>query len=529
MRDVPGAEQHDPHAASLGIAMTVSKAPPRRFRRALGVDIGGALNLVGSLVKYLSAAFLFPTAIALGYGEPVWPFLAAGAITGCFGVGLERATEGKERIGAREGYLVVCLLWLLVALCGCLPYLLAEAQLSRPVDALFESMSGFSTTGATVLTDVAGLSRSMAMWRQFTAWIGGVGIIVLFLAILPRLRVGGRQALFKTEMPGPELPLAATIRETARRFLLLYVGITALEVAALTFIGLVGIDPRMTLFNATAHSFSTIATAGFSPEPRSLEPFAAASQWVVVLFMLVAGTNFALLYAGIVGRRLRLFARDEEFRIGLALVAVASLIVIAGLLHADILGGEAAVRHGVFNTVSMITTTGFASDDFNLWTSLTLLVLFGVTLIGGSAGSTSGSIKLIRHIAIAKMLRREIDQTVHPEVVSPLRVNGATVDERALRAIIVFVFLYLGVCAAGAVVVLVDSTLRGIDVTAFQALADAASLLGGVGPGLGFAGPMGSFEPFSDLSTVVLTALMYLGRLEIVPVLVLFTASHWRA
>jgi trk system potassium uptake protein len=289
------------------------------------------------------------------------------------------------------------------------------------------------------------------------------------------------------------------------------------------------VDSRMTLFNATAHSFATIATAGFSPEARSIEPFAATTQWVIVLFMLAAGTNFALMYAAIVGRRLRLFARDEEFRVGLLIIAVSSLVVVAGLLSDDVLSGAAAVRHGVFNTVSMMTTTGFASADFAEWTSLTSLVLFGVVVIGASAGSTSGSIKLVRHIVIAKMLRREIDQTVHPEVVAPLRVNGATVDERALRAIIVFVLLYLGVCAAGTVVVLVDSSLRGIDLTAFEALAAAASLLGGVGPGLGFAGPMGSFEPFSDLSTIVLTALMYLGRLEIVPVLVLFTASHWRA
>ena len=510
--------------------MTTSKPyPPPVVRGALGVDVGGALNLVGSLVKYLGAAFLFPAAIAVGYGEPVWPFLVAAAVTTGAGLALERTTTGKERIGAREGYLVVSLMWLLVAVFGALPYLLAEAQLARPVDALFESMSGFSTTGASALTDVAGLTRSMAMWRQFTTWIGGVGIIVLFLAVLPRLRVGGRQALFKTEMPGPELPLATTIRETARRFLVLYVAITALELVVLATLGWTGVDRRMTLFNATAHSFATIATAGFSPEARSIEPFAAATQWVIVVFMLVAGTNFALIYAGVVGRQLRLFARDEEFRIGLALVAIASAVVVVALLSQDVLAGEDALRHGVFNTVSMITTTGFASADFAQWTSLTSIVLFGVTIIGASAGSTSGSIKLIRHVVIAKMLRREIDQTVHPEVVSPLRVNGATVDERALRAIIVFVFLYLGVCAAGAFVVLLDSALRGIDVTAFQALAAAASLLGGVGPGLGFAGPMGSFEPFSDLSTVVLTALMYLGRLEIVPVLVLFTASHWRA
>jgi trk system potassium uptake protein len=501
----------------------------RGFARGVGVDVGGALNLVGSLVKYLSLAFLFPLVVAIGYGEPVWPFLVAGGATAAFGVGLERVTDGKERIGAREGYLVVSLLWLLVAVLGALPYLMAEPQLARPTDALFESMSGFSTTGASVLTDIPALSRAMLMWRQFTTWLGGVGIIVLFLAVLPRLRVGGRQALFKAEMPGPEMPLATTIRETARRFIVLYVEITGLEVAILAVLGWTGIDPQMTLYKAVAQSFATIATAGFSTEARSIEPFAAATQWVIVLFMLVAGTNFALLYAGIVGRRLPLFARDEEFKVGLVLVALAAGVVVLELVDSGVLNGGDAVRAGVFNTVSMMTTTGFANADFNQWTSLTAFVLFGVALLGASAGSTSGSIKLVRHIAIAKMLRREIDQSVHPEVVAPLRINGAPIDERALRAIIVFVFLYLGVCAAGATAVLLDSALAGVRVTTFDALAASITTLGGVGPGLGFAGPMGTYEPFSDLSTVFLTALMYLGRLELVPVLVLFTASHWRA
>jgi trk system potassium uptake protein len=497
--------------------------------RAVGVDVRGALNLVGSLTKYLSPAFLFPTAIALGYGEPVWPFLVAGAATAGFGIGLEAVTDGKERIGAREGYLVISLMWVLVAVFGALPYVLAEPQLARPVDALFESMSGFSTTGASALVDIPAVSRSMIMWRQFTAWIGGVGIIVLFLVVLPRLRVGGRQALFKTEMPGPELPLAATIRQTARRFLVLYVAITATEIAVLAILGWTGIDPRMTLFSAVAHSFATIATAGFSTEARSLEPYAGATQWAVIVFMLVAGTNFALLYAALVRRTSRVVWRDEEVRVGLLLVVVASVLVVVEIATEGIFSGATAVRHGVFNTVSMVTTTGFASADFNQWTPLCAMVLFGLTLIGASAGSTSGSVKLVRHIVIAKMLWREIDHTLHPEVVAPLRVNGAVVDERALRAIIVFVFLYLGVCAAGAVAILVDSGLRNIDLGAFESLGICASLLGGAGPGLGFAGPMGSFAGFSDVSTLILTALMYLGRLEIVPVLVLFTASHWRA
>jgi trk system potassium uptake protein len=496
---------------------------------ALGVDVVGALNLIGSLVKPLGLTFLFPTALALGYDEPVWPFIASGLIVWAFGAGLERVTSGKERVGAREGYLVVALIWLLVAAFGSLPYLLAEPQLSNPVDAFFESMSGFSTTGATVLTDVEGLSRSMAMWRQFTAWLGGLGIIVLFLAVLPRLNIAGRQALFRTEAPGPELGLEATIRETARRFVALYVAITALEIVVLAVLGWTGLDERMTLYDAVAHAFATIATGGFSTEARSIEPFAAPTQWAIVVFMILAGTNFALLFTGIVRRRLGALRQDEEFRVYLVLLALASLIVLIELRSADILDGGQAIRHAVFNTVSMMTTTGFASSDFNEWTSLTALVLFGAVMVSASAGSTSGSIKLVRHVAIAKMLRREIHQTVHPELVAPLRLNGAVLDERTLRAIIVFLFLYVGVCVAGAVAILIDSSLQGVHLTAFQSLADSASLLGGAGPGLGFAGPMGSFEPFSDLSKVVLTAEMYLGRLEIVPVLVLFAGSYWRA
>jgi trk system potassium uptake protein TrkH len=508
----------------VSIAVARRRGPPT----GLGVDVVGALNLVGSLFKPLGVAFLFPSALALGYGEAVWPFLAAAAATSGFGIALERATHGKERVGSREGYLVVALLWLLVALFGTLPYLLAEPQLSNPVDAFFEAMSGFSASGASVLTDIEGLSRSMAMYRQFTAWIGGLGIIVLFLAVLPRLNVGGRQALFRSEMPGPEIGLEETIRETSRRFVLLYVSLTALVMVVLATLGWTGADDRMDLFSAVAHGFTTVATAGFSTEGRSFAAFEAPTQWAVVVFMVMAGTNFALLYLGLVRRRFGALARDEEFRVYLVLLILAALLVLAELLSRDVLEAGGGLRHAVFNTTSMLTTTGFASADFNAWPPLSLLVLFGVTVLGASAGSTSGSVKLVRHVVIAKMLGREIRQTVHPELVRPLRLNANVIDEKTLRAIIFFVLLYLGVLAAGAVVILLDSSLRGLDLTAFQALADSASALSGAGPGLGFAGPMGSYDPFSDVSKLVLTAEMYLGRLEIVPVLVLLARSYWR-
>jgi trk system potassium uptake protein TrkH len=324
------------------------------------------------------------------------------------------------------------------------------------------------------------------------------------------------------------LALGETVRQSGRRFVALYLGLTALEIVVLTTFGFTHVDDRMSLFNAVAHSFTTMGTGGFSTEARSVEPFAPASQWVIAFFMVVAGSNFALLFAAIVRRRVGSLTGDEEFRVYLGLLVAASVVVLVALLHQGTFAGAAAVRQAVFNTASMLTTTGFASADFNQWIPLSGLVLFGVVMLGPSAGSTGGSIKIVRHVVIAKMLRRELEETVHPEVVWPLRLNGVAIGEGALQAIIVFVLLYLGVWVAAALLLLLDSSLEGVHLTAFQSVADAATTLGNAGPGLGFAGPMGSFAPFSDVSTLVMAMLMYLGRLELMTVLVLFTPQYWR-
>jgi trk system potassium uptake protein TrkH len=284
----------------------------------------------------------------------------------------------------------------------------------------------------------------------------------------------------------------------------------------------------MSFFDAVGHSFATIATAGFSTQGRSIEAFGAATQWAIVPFMILGGTNFALLYLSLVRRRPVSFLRDEEFRVYVLLIATISAVVFVELTTEDILAGEAALRHAVFNTVSVMTTTGFASADFNLWTSLTALVLVGAMFVSASAGSTAGGIKLVRHIVIAKMLRRELAQTVHPELVAPIHVNRVVIDERAQRAIVVFAFLYVGAVAAGAFAILADSAFAGVDVTPFQALAAAATTLGNIGPAFGFAGPMGSFDPFNELSKVAMIVLMWIGRIELFPVLVLFTRRYWR-
>jgi trk system potassium uptake protein TrkH len=499
-------------------------------RRRLAVDVPAALNLVGTLGKYLGLAGLFPVPFALWYGDPFWPYLVAGAVTSGFGLLLERATAGAQgRVGVREGFFVVAVTWLLAAGFASIPYLFVGGdQLSHPLDAYFEGMSGFTTTGASVVTDFGEIDRSLGMWRQFTQWIGGMGIIVLAIAVLPRLRVGGRQ-MMESELPGPEIAqLAERIRSTARLLWFLYLGLTVLETLLLSLVGWVGLDDEMSPYEALAHALSTMPTGGFSTRPRSAEEFAATSQWILILFMLIAGANFALMYRGIVRRRPGAFLRDEEFRFYLLIAVVASLALSAQIWAYGIFEGEEAIRTGFFQTVSIMTTTGMANADYAVWPALLLLTIFAVMFVGGSAGSTGGSIKVVRHVLLGKVLRREIDQTLSPEVVMPIRLNGAPVDERTLRAIAAFVLLYVGIWAGGAAVIAIDSAISGAGLGTLDALGASATALGNIGPGFGVTGPMGSYSTLGDVSKITMIGLMWAGRLEIVPVVVLLTRHYWR-
>lgn len=509
----------------------MGQAPARIGQpRRLAVDVPAALNLVGTLGKYLGLASVLGIGVALWYGETVWPFVVAGAVTSGVGLVLERLTaRSAGRVGVREGFLVVSLTWLLAAAFASIPYLLAGGdQLSSPIDAYFEGMSGFTTTGATVVTNYDDLERSVDMWRQFTQWLGGMGIVVLAIAVLPRLRVGGRQ-MMESELPGPEIAqLSERIRSTARSLWVLYVGLTALQALLLASLGWLGIDDRMTPFEAVAHAFTTMPTGGFSTQPRSLEAFSAEAQWIVVVFMVLAGANFALMYRGLVRRRPRAFLRDDELRLYLAFIVVASAAVTAMVWGYGIAEGEAAVRAGTFQVVSMMTTTGYGSMDFAYWPALILLTLFALMFVGGSAGSTGGSIKVVRHLLLAKVLRREVDQTLSPELVMPIRLNGSPVDERTVRAVASFILLYVGFWAVGSSILAIDSAVTGAGLGALDSLAASATALGNVGPGFGITGPMGSFAPLGDVSKVTLIGLMWAGRLEILPVVVLLTRHYWR-
>jgi trk system potassium uptake protein len=509
----------------------VSRALARpRLGGVLAVDVPASLNLAGTLVKFLGPAALFPAVVAVGYGETFWPYLVAGGVISGGGYALELATRGSAgRVGVREGFLVVTLTWLLAALFASIPYFFVGGdQLQHPIDAYFEGMSGFTTTGASVVTDYAEISRSLGMWRQFTQWIGGIGIIVLAIAVLPRLRVGGRQ-LLESELPGPEIAqLSDRIRETARLLGVLYVALTAVLIVLLAGVGWIGLDDRMTLYEAVAHAFGTMPTGGFSTQPDSAASFSAVSQWILIAFMVLGGANYLLMYRAFVRRQPGRVVRDEELRLYLALLTLAGAALAIQLWTHGISEGEEAIRTGVFQAVTIITTTGMVSADYAVWPAVMLLTIFALMFAGGSAGSTAGSIKVVRHLLVGKILRRELSQTVSPEVVLPIRLNGAAVEERTLRAVAAFILLYVGAWAVGGGIIAIDSAVVGADFGPLDSIGASASAIGNVGPAFGAAGPFGSFAELGAVSKLTMIALMFLGRLEIIPVVVLLTRHYWR-
>ena len=502
------------------IVATVATARP-------AVDIRAVLHTVGRLCAWFSPTLLVPGAVAVWYGESITPFLAALAIGLVIGIGMVRATRGAAEIGIREGFLVVALAWLIVAAIGSLPYIFEDGDIARPVDAYFEAMSGFTTTGSSQMADIESHGRGILFWRALTQWLGGMGIIVLALAILPRLSGGGR-ALMENEAPGPGFDkLSPRIRDTAKRLWVLYVWFTLAEIVLLCAVGYGGLSDGMDLYMAVTHSFTTMATGGFSPDGRSLEQFGPWSQWIVIAFMAIAGVNFALWWRALFRSR-RVLWRDEELRLYLGiLLAVSGLVAVEQYLG-DTYGLHGSIRHALFQVVSMMTTTGFASVDFVSWPQLSLFLLVALMFVGGCAGSTSGSIKVVRVQIVARALRREVRATLHPEAVMPVRSSRQAVPEAAVRAALVFTLLYLVVFLAGVLVLLIDAAIGGPEVGVFEVLAAAACTIGNIGPGLGFAGPMGSFAPFGDVSTVTMTILMWTGRLELLPVLVLLSRWYWR-
>jgi trk system potassium uptake protein TrkH len=493
------------------------------------VDIDASLDLTGTVLRYLVVPLVFPLALAVYYGEPVAPFLAAIVATLALGGGMDLFGDPEANLGPREAFFAVALIWLLVAVLGAIPFVVAgTGTTATPVNAMFESMSGLTTTGGTVFRDFSVYSRSLLMWRQLLQWLGGLGILILATAVLSSLGVGGAQ-LMETETQTQDLnKLTPKISETARLIWGLYVGLTLLAVVVYFTLGVTGLAPEMDLYNAIAHAFTSVATAGFSPEPQSAAAFAPAAQWAMIPFMLAGSTNFVLLYLVINGQPMRLF-RNEEFHFYLGTVAVFTTIVVGALWIDPTLGfgAEATVRHALFNITSIITTTGYASTDYTLWSAAGQHMIFLSMFLGGMVGSTTCSIKSLRWLVALKSLRRSLYTSIHPEAIRPVRVSGDPVTEKTIRDIYAYLLMSLIIFFALTVIIVVDAQRLTFEISEFDAMGAAASTFLNIGPAFGAAGPFGTYDVFPTSTKVVLILLMWVGRIEIIPVLVLFTKSFW--
>jgi trk system potassium uptake protein TrkH len=479
------------------------------------VNVRVVVYVLAWLLAVLGGFQLPVVPVALFYGESALPYVLGGTSAVLLGVGLGRTLGRREadwKVHPREGFLIVAAGWLVASIFGALPYVLTGVV--GPVDAFFESVSGFTTTGSTVLSGLETLPRSLLLWRSFTQWIGGMGIILFTIALLPLLGIGGMQ-LFKAEVPGPvKDKIRPRLVETARQLWVIYVGVTVVEIVALL---LAGLGP----FEAVCHAFTTLATGGFSTRDLSVGGFASpAVEWIVTVFMLIAGMNFVLHYRLLQGR-VREVAGDAELRYFLAVVVCATVVLAVALVPgADGIGD--AIRAGVFQVVSIVTTTGFVTADFEVWPSLAQLVLLVLMILGGMSGSTAGGIKSLRVLLSVRTLRVWSERLLHPSVVRSVKYAGRPVELDVLAGVWAFLTAY-GLIAAVAAALLAAA---GYDlVTAFSA---SLTALGNVGPGLGAVGAYDNFAHMPAFAKLVLTFCMLAGRLEVFALLLLVQPSFWR-
>lgn len=433
----------------------------------------------------------------------------------------------RKEIQKREGYVIVTFGWIFMALIGTFPYLFTGAIPSF-TNAFFETMSGYTTTGASILSDIEAVPRGVLFWRSITHWIGGMGIIVLAIAILPLLGIGGMQ-LFTAEAPGPGGDkLHPRITDTAKRLWLIYVGYTIAETILLRIAG-------MSFFDAINHSLSTLSTGGFSTKNASVAYWndTPMVQYIIIVFMFLAGANFVLSYFAFKGKFQKIF-KDDEFRtysiLVVCLTMISALLIyyqadlsLSTIAHPMVWGPfESAVRHSLFQVLSIITTTGFISADYTLWTPFLTIFFFGMMFLGGSAGSTSGGIKIMRHLIMIKNGILEFKRALHPNAILPVRYNNKAIPQSIVFNILGFFILYMLSFIIG---VLVFSWL-GLDFK--TALGGAASTLGNIGPALGELGPVDNYGNLPDAAKWWASFLMLIGRLELFTVLVLLTPFFWR-
>lgn len=446
-----------------------------------------------------------------GHGSNL--MLISASFTLVFGLILLISSQKAQKIlGKREGYIIVSLTWIITSFFGAIPYLLQQ-DIPSFTDAYFETISGFTTTGASILTDIESMPKALLYWRSLTHWIGGMGIIVLSVAILPILGIGGFQ-LFMAEMPGITYDkLHPRITATAKRLWAIYVILTAMQFLLL-WIG------EMDWFDAINHAFATMATGGFSTRNNSVAAFGVYSQYIIILFMVIAGTNFTLHYFAFHAQVKKVW-KNEEFRGYLSIIALVTMGLTVGLVFSN-QAAEPAFRDALFTVVSILTTTGFATADYLTWPVLLWVIVFLLMFIGGSAGSTGGGMKIIRQMLLIKNSWMELRRAIHPNAVLPVKFNGKSVSQELIYKVMAFFLMYILLFALGMLL------LVAIGLDFETAIGASIASIGNIGPGIGLVGPVANYAFLPDTAKWLLAFLMLLGRLELFTVMILFSPYFWR-
>ncbi len=481
------------------------------------MNIKFVINVLGFLLILTGLLMLTGLPFSIYYGDnDIFVLLLSGLSTALFGSFLwfvSRKNLVKE-ISKREGYLVVTLGWFLMSVFGSFPFFFS-GYIPSFTNTFFETVSGFTTTGASILTDVEALPHGLLFWRSMTHWIGGMGIIVLSIAILPFLGIGGMQ-LYQAEVAGPSKDkLHPRVQETAKRLWAIYVLFTAVETLLLMFGG-------MSLFDSLCHSFGTLATGGFSTKNQSVAYYQSTYiEYVIIIFMFIGGTSFSLHYLALKGNVLNYF-KESEFRFYISFTALVVLSTSLYLILHNDQNIESAFRDSAFSIISVISSTGFATVDYQTWAPFFTEIFLVLLLFGACAGSTSGGVKMVRYQLLFKNSLLELKRLIHPQAVIPVRQNSKAVQPDIIAKIGVFVLLYFFIFAIGSVIL----TITGLDST--SAMGAVAACLANIGPGLNVTGPVSNYSSVTDVGKWVLSFIMLLGRLEIFTILILFSPSFWK-
>lgn len=474
------------------------------------------LRLLGHVLKYELLLMIIPFLIGLYYGDgDAMSFLITILIMSPIAIILCKIKSKKNDIYAKEGFVTVGLAWILISIVGAIPFVISGA-IPSIIDAFFETVSGFTTTGASILTEIESLPRGILFWRSFTHFIGGMGFLIFILSLIPSVGTTNTIHLLKAESPGPTPgKIVPKVKETAKILYIIYSVLTIIETILLMISGL-------SFYDAIIHALGTAGTGGFSNMNASVAAFNnPAVEWIITIFMLLFGINFALYFQLIKGN-IKTFFKNEELRYYVLIVLVSIIFITINIIDFNSGNIGKSIRDSSFQVASIITTTGYATVDFNLWPILSKMILVIIMLVGAMAGSTGGGIKTIRIIIMFKAIKREINKIIHPRRVQSVKIDGKVVEEETISGVFLFMAVYFVISIIAIIIIAFDN----FDFT--TTVTSVIATMSNIGPGLEMVGPTGNFSAFSDLSKLVLSFCMLAGRLEIYPMLILFSSSLWR-